>query len=77
MKCHCVTCGIHNPATGMVACPECGCKRCPHATFHEEKCTRSNESGQPGSFYGPREHLNKRYSDYLDELDKLWNEGGD
>lgn len=32
-------------------CPECGNKRCPRATFHDNTCTGSNESGQPGSEY--------------------------
>lgn len=37
---------------GMILCPECGCKRCPRATYHEHSCTRSNDSGQQGSIYG-------------------------
>lgn len=36
---------------GMVLCPTCGNKRCPHATDHENACTNSNEPGQPGSIY--------------------------
>lgn len=32
-------------------CVECGNKRCPRATFHDNRCTASNESGQPGSEY--------------------------
>lgn len=36
----------------MILCPECGCKRCPHATNHEHTCTGSNDSGQAGSVYG-------------------------
>jgi hypothetical protein len=35
----------------MVLCPDCGNKRCPHATFHGNACTGSNKSGQPGSRY--------------------------
>jgi ribosomal protein L32 len=35
----------------MIVCPECGNKRCPHATDHNNACTNSNESGQPGSRY--------------------------
>lgn len=35
----------------MVTCPKCGNKRCPHATYHAELCTNSNEPGQPGSRY--------------------------
>lgn len=36
----------------MILCPECGCKRCPHATHHDHVCTGSNDSDQPGSVYG-------------------------
>jgi hypothetical protein len=35
----------------MILCPSCGNKRCPKATWHENECTGSNESGQPGSSY--------------------------
>lgn len=35
----------------MILCPECGNKRCPHATDHNNKCTNSNETGQKGSRY--------------------------
>ena len=35
----------------MIVCPECGNKRCPHASNHELTCTDSNEPGQPGSVY--------------------------
>jgi hypothetical protein len=35
----------------MILCPECGNKRCPHATDHRLKCTGSNESYQDGSIY--------------------------
>lgn len=37
--------------TKMILCPECGNKRCPRATDHNNICTRSNEPGQPGSAY--------------------------
>ncbi len=37
---------------GMVVCPTCGNKRCPHATDHNNACTNSNEPGQTGSIYG-------------------------
>ena len=40
-------------ATRMILCPQCGNKRCPHASDHRIKCTNSNEPGQPGSVYGP------------------------
>jgi DNA-directed RNA polymerase subunit RPC12/RpoP len=33
----------------MIVCPECGNKRCPKATNHENACTGSNEVGQKGS----------------------------
>lgn len=35
----------------FIVCPECGNKRCPRATHHDNHCTRSNEPGQPGSRY--------------------------
>lgn len=35
----------------MIVCPECGNKRCPHATDHRNACTGSNEPGQTGSAY--------------------------
>lgn len=38
-------------ALHMVTCRECGNKRCPHANDHRNACTKSNESGQPGSAY--------------------------
>jgi len=37
--------------THMIVCPECGNKRCPKATNHENACTGSNEPGQAGSMY--------------------------
>lgn len=36
---------------GMIICPHCGNKRCPHATDHDFDCTGSNEPGQIGSSY--------------------------
>ncbi|WP_419637208.1 hypothetical protein, partial [Thiolapillus sp.] len=39
------------PPTKMILCPECGNKRCPHASDHRLACTGSNEPGQPGSVY--------------------------
>jgi Zn finger protein HypA/HybF involved in hydrogenase expression len=52
VACWCETC---QPITlsdmRMVLCPDCGNKRCPHATHHENACTGSNEPGQPGSSY--------------------------
>lgn len=35
----------------MILCRVCGNKRCPHATSHNNACTRSNKPGQPGSVY--------------------------
>jgi ribosomal protein L32 len=36
----------------MTVCPNCGNKRCPHATDHRYACSHSNEPGQAGSVYG-------------------------
>lgn len=36
----------------MILCPDCGCKRCPRATYHGHACTASNDPGQSGSRYG-------------------------
>lgn len=35
----------------MILCPECGNKRCPHASDHDLDCTNSNEPGQKGSIF--------------------------
>lgn len=35
----------------MIVCPTCGNKRCPKATWHDNNCTGSNETGQEGSDY--------------------------
>jgi hypothetical protein len=35
----------------MVLCPDCGNKRCPKATRHDQSCTGSNDTGQEGSRY--------------------------
>lgn len=44
---------LENPtATRLIICYECGNKRCPHGTNHDNACTGSNEPGQPGSRYG-------------------------
>ncbi|WP_313082622.1 hypothetical protein [Pulveribacter sp.] len=50
--CWCESCDI--AANGglcsrMSLCPECGNKRCPRATYHDNACTGSNEPGQKGS----------------------------
>lgn len=36
----------------MIVCPDCGNKRCPRATWHENVCSGSNDPEQPGSRYG-------------------------
>ncbi|ENJ4023039.1 hypothetical protein AB1D33_002210 [Enterobacter hormaechei] len=50
--CWCHTC---RPVTisdmRFVVCPDCGNKRCPHANYHRNACTGSNEPGQEGSAY--------------------------
>jgi hypothetical protein len=59
MQCWCYNCnkdkvgnnGLPVTAYTFIVCPECGNKRCPHATDHNLACTNSNESGQPGSRY--------------------------
>ena len=50
VECYCYNCA--SPAkrmTTFIVCPECGNKRCPHATDHNLECTNSNEPGQKGS----------------------------
>lgn len=57
--CYCYNClkdiktksGVPYVYTRMIVCPECGNKRCPHATDHNLPCTGSNEPGQEGSRY--------------------------
>ena len=61
---------------GMILCPECGNKRCPHATDHRLDCTGSNESGQPGSIYAKpltdEEFRAKFGKDRKDLTDEEW-----
>lgn len=38
----------------FVVCPDCGNKRCPRANDHRHACTGSNEPGQSGSAYAPK-----------------------
>lgn len=38
-------------ASRLIVCPTCGNKRCPKASNHHLACTRSNDTGQPGSIY--------------------------
>lgn len=49
-SCRCWTCDVAG-RTRMILCPTCGNKRCPHATHHDNACTNSNATGQPGSRY--------------------------
>lgn len=42
---------LNGPLNRMILCPECGNKRCPHASDHDRECTGSNDPGQPGSVY--------------------------
>lgn len=44
--------GFPETSTRMITCSDCGNKRCPKATDHENMCTGSNASGQVGSIYG-------------------------
>jgi hypothetical protein len=36
----------------FIVCGECGNKRCPRATWHNNPCSGSNEPEQVGSLYG-------------------------
>lgn len=57
--CFCYNCNQNRVTEGgipwvlsrMILCPQCGNKRCPHATDHNNQCTGSNDPGQPGSRY--------------------------
>lgn len=57
--CYCYNCnkdkkdgfGFPRVMTRMIVCPNCGNKRCPHATDHSYECSGSNEPGQQGSRY--------------------------
>lgn len=51
-QCYCYNCSDNNTRmTKMILCPECGNKRCPKASDHNNACTNSNEPGQEGSRY--------------------------
>lgn len=52
--CWCETCdtAANGLRTKMALCPQCGNKRCPRATHHDNSCTGSNEPGQKGSSWG-------------------------
>lgn len=58
---------ITRAMTHMICCPNCGNKRCPHATDHRLACTGSNDPGQVGSRYGVYPHPNKELFDFLDK----------
>lgn len=50
--CWCETCDTTANSglrSRMSLCPDCGNKRCPKATHHDNACTNSNAPGQPGS----------------------------
>lgn len=56
--CPCSACATQDESLEMLTfrqvmplCPECGNKRCPGAADHRNRCTASNEPGQPGSLY--------------------------
>lgn len=51
----------------MVVCHDCGCKRCPKASYRGHDCTASNEPGQAGSLYGDFE-LDTAWMDSEGEL---------
>ena len=51
----------------MVLCPECGNKRCPRATDHNNDCTNSNEPGQPGNSY-PARHVTDALTEEIARL---------
>ncbi len=60
-KCWCHTCRPIDPkdpeSVYMRLCPNCGNKRCPKATDHNNECTDSNDAGQEGSIYYIREWI--------------------
>lgn len=43
--------GFKRSMLTFIVCPDCGNKRCPRATDHQNACTGSNEPGQKGSRY--------------------------
>ena len=51
-NCQCLKCSpIKLPNFRLNVCAKCGNKRCPHASDHKYKCTKSNEPNQLGSVY--------------------------
>ena len=81
-ECGCITCAdarpndwhpessIPNSRTRMIVCAFCGNKRCPHATYHGNECTGSNEPGQPGSVFARCDFVSDM--DRLDEAREEW-----
>ena len=57
--------------SGMIDCNTCGNKRCPKATEHSLKCTKSNDTGQPGSIYGSPTESFIEARDKAKERDRL------
>lgn len=50
----------------FIVCPDCGNKRCPKATHHDNTCGNSNAAGQLGSWYGGRkENVMPTYTEAL------------
>ena len=48
-KCSCLKCSPNIfPNIRFNVCSSCGNKRCPHASDHNFKCTKSNDVGQVG-----------------------------
>ncbi len=50
-RCVCRRCVTILSGCIFCVCSECGNKRCPKATDHDNACTGSNEPGQLGSVY--------------------------
>lgn len=71
--------GVPFSMTRMILCPDCGNKRCPHASDHRLACTNSNDSGQLGSVYtAPPQHKPLTEEEILEavrEADLDWQAG--
>jgi hypothetical protein len=67
--CYCIRClrnrkvskehAPHLPyeSSRMIVCPNCGNKRCPHASDHTYNCTNSNSLNQEGSIFCDKNEL--------------------
>ncbi|WP_284076366.1 hypothetical protein [Herbaspirillum aquaticum] len=57
-ECWCETCDekLSQLRFRMNLCPDCGNKRCPKATHHNNACTGSNAVGQKGSSWEHVKH---------------------